>query len=179
MEAKYTLTQEILEKARDYIPLGIKEAWVADNAPKCFDKLAITAGNEAMPPMYMVNTGLKSRYLMGALVGLYFGLEFTAESEDNAALMTVEEYDGWAGAHVMNQLERMKHDATYKCKAYDLMYDYKDLEKRFSAQITALMTVQNDSVIRQSELTANQIKELPTLLEQLKELQGKGEADAD
>ena len=173
MDEKFTLTQQVMEGARDYIPLAVKEAWVADNASKCFDKLAITADDEAMPPMYMVNTGLKSRYLMGALVGLYFGLEFSAESEDNAALMTVEEYDGWAGSHVMNQLERMKHDATYKYKAYDLMYDYKDLEKRFSTQITALMTVQNDSVIRQSELMTNQIKELPTLLEQLKELQGE------
>lgn len=175
MDANFTLTQAIMEKARDYIPLAVKEAWVADNAPKCFDKLAITADDEAMPPMYMVNTGLKSRYLMGALVGLYLGLDFAAESADNPALMSVEEYDEWAGNHVMNQLERMKHDTTFKFKAYDLIADYKDLEKRLSTQLTALMTVQNDSVIRQSELMTNQMKELPALLEQLKALQEKND----
>ena len=178
MDAKIQITAVMMEKARDYIPLAVKEAWVAENAPKCFDKLAITADDEAMPPMYMVNTGLKSRYLMAALVGLYFNQDYTAE-QDNPALMSVEDYDAWGAGHVMNQIERFKHDPALKFKAYDLVADYKDLEKRFSTQLAALMAVQNDFVIRQSQMTNNMVKELPALLEQLKEFQGKGEASAD
>ena len=172
MDAQITLTQTIMEQARDYIPLDEKEAWVAENALKCFDKLAITADKEQMPPMYKINTGLKSRYMMAALVSLYFGQEYEADPADEF-LMSFKDYDKWAGSHVMNQLERWKHDNALKFKAYDLMADYKDLEKRFSTQLTALMLVQNDTVIRQSELTANQIKQLPMLLEELKKLQGE------
>lgn len=172
MEAKISLTSDMMQKARDYIPLMEKEAWVAENAPKCFDELAITADNEPMPPMYMVNAGLKCRYLMAALVKLYFGIEFQQDPED-AWLMSVDEYDAWAGGHIFNQIERMKHDNCWKFKAYDLMFDYKDLEKRFSTQISGLLTVQNDSVIRQQEIMSNSVKELPALLEQLKTLQGE------
>ena len=162
------ITKEMLKNARDYVPLAEKEAWVAANAPRCFDRLAITADDEPVPPMYMVNTGLKSRYLMAALVRLYFGNE---SADGDEWLMPEAEYDRWAGSHVFNQLERWKHDNDLKYKAYDLIADYKDLEKRFSAQISSLLAVQNDPVIRQMEYTATQMKDLPALLEQLKALQ--------
>lgn len=178
MDAKFELTGEMMQKARDYVPLAEKEAWVAENAPKCFDKLAITADGEPVPPMYMVNTALKSRYLMGALAKLYFCADIQHEA-DNEWLMTVADYDAWAGSHIMNQLERMKHDNCYKFKAYDLMADYRDLEKRFSTQLSGLLTVQNDSVIRNNELSAAQWKELPSVLEALKELQGEKEHAAE
>ena len=171
MSGKIELTKELMLGARDYIPLAEKEAWVAENAPKCFDQLAITADDEAMPPMFMVNTGLKSRYLMAALVNLYFRAKKTDASEADEWLMSVEEYDAWAGSHVFNQLERWKRDGDLKFKAYDLLYDYKDLEKRFSAQISSLLAVQNDPVIRQEQQTATNIKDLPAVLEQLKALQ--------
>lgn len=176
MNGKIIITRELMEQARDYIPLAEKEAWVAENAPKVFDKLAITSDGEPLPPMYMVNTGLKSRYLMAALVGLYFGFK-TAEpkSDDDADiwLMSVDDYDDWAGSHVFNQLERLKRDGELKTKAYDLMFDYKDLEKRFSAQISSLLAVQNDPVIRQNEMMAAQVKQLPVVMEQLNALQEK------
>lgn len=177
MSERIELTGDIMQKARDYVPLAEKEAWVAENAPRCFDKLAITSDGEPVPPMYMVNAGLKSRYLMGALVKLYF--EATPFTPETDWLMTEADYDRWAGSHIMNQLERMKHDTTYRYKAYDLTADFKDLEKRFSTQITGLLTVQNDSVIRQNELSAAQFKELPDILKQLKELQGETQHAAE
>jgi uncharacterized coiled-coil protein SlyX len=88
-------------------------------------------------------------------------------------LMTHEAYDEWAGGHIFNQLERYKRDTDLKFKAYDLLYDYKDLEKRFSAQISSLLAVQNDAVIRQSQQMANSVRELPEILEQLKAMQGE------
>ena len=171
MSGKIEITKELMTGARDYIPLTEKEAWVAENAPKCFDQLAITADDEQMPPMFMVNTGLKSRYLMAALVRLYFRAGLTDANEADEWLMSAEEYDDWAGSHVFNQLERWKRDSELKFKAYDLLYDYKDLEKRFSAQISSLLAVQNDPVIRQAQETAANIKDLPVVLEQLKALQ--------
>ena len=82
METKIVITKEMMLAARDYVPLAEKEAWVAENAPKCFDKLAISADNEPLPPMYMVNTSLKSRYLMAALMRLYFRCGKADEGED-------------------------------------------------------------------------------------------------
>lgn len=173
--SKIEITRKMMEAAKDYIPLAIKEAWAADCGAKCFDRLAITADEEPMPPMYMVNYGLKSRYLMAVLAGMYFGAEYTPDEKD-PALMGVEDYDAWAGSHVLNQIERWKFDAALKSKAFDILYDYKDMEKRISSQISGLLAVQNDFVIRQSEYMANQIKQFPQLLEQMKELQGKGDA---
>ena len=195
MDEKITLTSEMMERARDYVPLAEKEAWCAENAPRVFDKLAITADGETMPPMYMVNAGLKSRYLMGALTKLYFGVETTqsfavtapvkdAEGDGKDEwLMSEADYDRWAGSHVFNQLERMKRDAWHKIKAFDLLADYRDLEKRFSTQISGLLAVQNDPVIRQNELSTAVVKELPQIMQALRELQvvkqgGDGDGDS-
>lgn len=175
MSGKIQITKDMMAAARDYIPLAEKEAWVAENAPKCFDKLVITADDEPMPPMYMVNTGLKSRYLMAAFAMLYFGEKSIGEDSD-PMLMTVENYDAWAGSHVFNQLERWKRDEEMRFKAYDLIADYKDLEKRFSSQLSGLLNVQNDAVLRQSSYSAAQIKGLPALIEELKALEQKKEA---
>lgn len=168
MNGKIEITKELLSGARDYIPLAEKEAWAAEIAPRCFDQLSITADNNPMPPMYMVNMGLKSRYLMAALCTMYFGQKI--ENSDDK-LMTEEEYDTWAGSHVFNQMERMKRDSELKFKAFDLMYDYKDLEKRLSTQISSLLAVQNDFVIRMAQDTASQVKALPEVLDTLKALQ--------
>lgn len=176
MSDRIEITKDFLTAACDYIPLKEKEAWTQINAPKCFDKLAITADDEAMPPMYSVNTGLKSRYLMGAFVKYYLQTEYEAEASDEA-LMTEAEYDRWAGSHVWNQIERWKRDFDVRDKCFDIITDYKDLEKRFGAQLISLLNVQNDAVIRQSEMMTASMKDLPQLLEQLKEMQGKAETD--
>ena len=177
---KIEITSEMMQAARDYVPLEEKEAWVSESAPNCFDRIAISVDDESMPEMYMVNTGKKSRYLMGALAKLYFGAEDIGADADNEWLMSVEKYDEWAGGHVFNQIERWKRDADFKFKAYDIMYDYKDLEKRMSTQISSLLAVQNDAVIRQARQSADMMRELPALLTELKayeDMKGKGEED--
>lgn len=173
-----SITREMMLKARDYIPLAEKEAWVQQCADRCFDRLAITVGEDQMPPMFSINTELKSRYLMAALVGLYFGARFESES-GNENLMTASEYDAWAIKHPLNQIERWKHDAELKNKCFDLLADYKDLEKRLSAHIGSLLTVQNDFVMRQNQYMDAQMKQMPELVEQLQMLQGKRESDGD
>lgn len=164
------LTKEMLLNASDYIANSDKEAWVADTAPKCFDRLSIAVNGDTMPEMYMVNTGLKSRYLMTAFVKQYLKQEYEADGTD-AALMSDTEYDKWAGGHVFCQVDRWKRDVDVRDKCYDLLYDYHDLEKRFTSQIMGLLTIQNDSVLRQSQYMETQFKQLPEVISQLKELQ--------
>ena len=168
------ITREMLTAARDYVPLSEKEAWAAESAAKCFDRLEITAGGERLPAMYAVNSSRRSRYLMGALAGLYFGVSFDAE-EGDPALMREDCYDAWAGGHVLNQLERWKRDPEARNKCFDLAADFKDLEKRFSAQLMNLLNVQNDPVARQNELTAAAVRELPGVLGEIRALRGNSE----
>jgi len=176
-DSKITITREMIEAARDYMPLEDKERFAADGAGKCFDRLAISFGDEELPPMYMVNDGLKRRLLMTAFAAFYMGQEVKRDERD-ADMMSVAAYDLWAGSHVFNQLERLKHDSAVRDKCFDLLSDFRELEKKLSAQLAGLLTVQNDAVIRQSQLTASQMKELPALLNELKTLADKrSEAD--
>ena len=170
MSERIKITREMLLAASDYMPNAEKERWVTDNAAKCFDKLAITADGETMPPMYKVNEGLKRRYLMAAFAKEYMRQGYGGDERD-PALMAEEEYDRWAGSHVFEQVNRMKHDTELRDKCFDLLADYKDLEKRFSSELNSLLTVQNDFVLRQSEYTAAQMKDLPEVIAQLKSLQ--------
>lgn len=166
---KIIITKEIMLAASDYMTLQAKEEWTEKVAPRCFDKLGITADDEPLPPMYMVNMGLKNRYLMAALA--QYLMQPYEPDETDESLMSRGDYDKWAGSHVFCQIDRLKACKEARDKCYDLLYDFHELEKMLSAQLNGLLTVQNDYVIRQNEYTATQIKELPQVIEQLKNLQ--------
>lgn len=170
MENKITITEDMIAQACDYIPNADKQAWVIENAAKCFDKLEITADGEAVPPMYMVNEGLKRRYLMAAFAEKHLHQHYEPDEKD-AALMSEAEYDRWAGSHVFGQMQRMKHIVSARDKCFDILEDWRDLTERFQAQLNGLLAVQNDAVMRQGEYTASQMKELPEVLKQLREYQ--------
>ena len=177
MSEKVVITKEMLLAARDYVPNAVKEEWAGGKAKLCFDRLEIKADGEEMPNMFLLNTGLKARFLMTALVDLYLRLEYE-EDETDAGLMTEEEYDRWAGSHAVNQIERMKSDAEARNKCFDLLSDYRELEKRFSAQINGYLTVQNDSVLRTAEYAKKQTAEaMPELISALHELGEYGKKD--
>ena len=166
---KFRLTKEMFAKARKYIPLAEKTAFIDANAPKCFDRLQISANDDAMPPMYMENTELKNRYMMYALTAMYLGLN--VEHED--MLLTQAEYDKYAGSALYNQVIRMKAVPDLCNDAFDFQADYRDFEKRFGAQIHGLLDVQNDMVLRQSMMAKAEMAELPALLEELRKLGDK------
>lgn len=167
---KIIITEEMIAAANDYLPNAIKEEWVSETAPKCFNRLSITSDDEEMPPMYMVNEGLKRRYLMKAFTEFYMRRAAEADAKDDA-LMSEVDYDRWAGSHVFEQLNRMKHIVAVRDKCFDILADFKDLEKRLSSQLSGLLAVQNDSVLRQSQYTATQMKELPQVLQALQDYQ--------
>lgn len=172
MGEAFTLTRDMMLSARTYLPLTEKMTFVSENAPKCFDRLQISAGDEAMPPMYMENTALKSRYLMFALLTKYLHLLVNVEIENKkpSELLTEEDYDYYAGGHVFSQIERFKSDATLRDRCFDLLGDYRDLERRMNAQIAGLLAVQNDPVMRQSMLMRADMMALPGLMDELKKL---------
>ena len=179
MTDKIEIKKEMILAACDYIPVAEKEAWVGERADKCFDRLAITANGEQMPPMYSVNVSLRNRYLMAAFAKRYLKQEI--ETEDGTPdLMTETEYDRWAGSHVFGQIDRLKRDAEVRDKCYDLMADYKELSKWLATQINSMLTVQNDPVVRQAEFGLAQVEEaLPELLMQFQQFQKLQEGRAN
>ena len=147
---QYVLSEEDIKKAADYVPIVDKVAFVNEVSMRCFNKLEITAegtGSQgiAMPPMYSENTELKSRYLMGAFVKMYLKKDIEPCEGENW-LLSRDDYDRWAGHHIFNQVERLKQGTSAECKnkCFDIIQDYKDLEKRLSTEIYGQLQVMND-----------------------------------
>lgn len=142
------IDEKTIMNARTYVPLMEKARYLDDVSNYCFEKLEIHADrdgeNVAIPPMYKENTLLKSRYMMGALAKLYLNIAFDPV-EGTEFLMSADDYDRWAGSHVLNQIERMKQKGgEVKDRIFDLLQDYKDLEKRLNAEVYSLCNVMND-----------------------------------
>jgi hypothetical protein len=165
------LTKENLLSMRDYVPLAEKMRFVAEAADGCFDRmeLKISGGAESMPmpPMYRDNTSIKSRMLMGAFVKLYLEAGFETEGE-NPWLMSVADYDRFCGSHIFNQIERMKAEGgEVRDKAFDVLSDWRDLEKRFNTEVYNMMQVMNEPVSR--IMMAMQMQTTPEAMQGLKE----------
>lgn len=150
---KIILTEDSFRKAVSYAPIAVKENFLDHCAMKCLQRVQVNLDVDdetAMPNMYMEDTFMKSRYLMTALAVLYLGIpmkEIETEVGD-AWLMKRDEYDRWAMSHVLNQLERMKGKADLRDKVFDLLRDYRDLEKRLSTSIYSALNVMNDPANR-------------------------------
>lgn len=169
--------EKIMQEAETYVPISKKAEFVNYCAERCFDKLDITAtsGNDtlsAMPPMWKENSELKARYMMGGLLKLYLKQEAQTDENDEW-LLTEQEYDRWAAAHILNQIERMKSNASLRDKCFDLLQDYKTLEKMLNTEVYGLIRAMNDSVSRiiaqiQASTTPESMKNAMTQLEQSK-----------
>ena len=169
--------EKIMQEAEAYVPISKKAEFVHYCAERCFDKLNITAasGNDtlsSMPPMWKENPELKARYMMGGLLKLYLKQEAQTDENDEW-LLTEQEYDRWAAAHLLNQIERMKSNASLRDKCFDLLQDYKTLEKMLNTEVYGLIRVMNDSVSRmiaqiQASTTPESMKNAMAQLEQSK-----------
>lgn len=163
----YYITEEQMLNVNTYLPIRAKSEWVNLVAEKCFDVLNINASfedeNLAMPGMYKENSELKSRYLMGALVKLYLiGSWETGEGEDEW-LMPIEEYDKWAGGHIFSQIEKFKSNQELRDICFNLLNDYRDLERRLNTEIHGLLMAMNDPATRQ--MAAMQLSMTPEAME--------------
>lgn len=150
-----TITPEMVEGARCYVPYAEKKLFLDDVAPRCFEALEISAsadsGDSALPPMYKENCFAKQRYLAAALIRLYFGMELELEDADGQKwLISLDQFDAWQASQAMNQLERMKGKVApeLRDKIFDLISDYRDLEKKLNTEVFGLLQVMNDPVSR-------------------------------
>lgn len=147
------LTEETVKAATTYAPLSAKEQFVEHCTMKCLQRVQVNmddGSGGAMPNMYMEDTSVKARYLMSALAVLYLGTPIKElPSEDGDIwLMTAEEFDRWGASHVLNQLDRMKGNAELRDRVFDLLRDYRDLERRLSTSVYNTIRIMNDPANR-------------------------------
>ena len=151
MKAQFEITKEILMGAKTYVPLQEKERFARTVAEKCCDVASCRfayGGTEILSPeMRVENIGLRQRYMMGALYGIYLGVAFDPVN-DTEWCMAVNEYDWAASTFPINKLERFKSDAALRDKVFDLLRDYKELERMVSVEIGNVIATNNDVVAR-------------------------------
>ena len=170
----YKITEEDIRNASTYVPIGEKTKFVdylGDN--RCFQVLSIMYGEEAMPPMYRENHELKSRYMLTALLKMYLHKDVETVEGDEW-LMPRDEYDRWCENHVFNTIERFKSNQVLRDKVFNLLYDYKDLEKRVNLELYGQLNVMNDVILRTvqklgEQTTPETMKQLSDTLNMLKD----------
>ena len=119
--------------------------YVGDN--KCFKVYSINYGDEPLPPMLTEDAELKSRYMLTALLKMYLHIDVET-LEDDEWLMPRDEYDCWCSGHIMGTIERFKANKELRDTIYNMMADYRDLEKRVNLEIYGRLNVMNDLLTR-------------------------------
>lgn len=158
----FVLTDEMLKNAKTYIPLAEKAAFAETIAERCIEK---AEASQNVPTTVKENMVLKSLLLMQVLLEEYLGIS----TGDN---FYPKDYDVYAEAHLLNQIERYKKDAVLKNKAFDLLTDYKDFEKFVNTAIFNEKAKHNDALARVVKglnllATPENIEKLKENLEQL------------
>jgi len=150
MERRFEITEEIMRNAESYLGLNEKEAIVRTVLPGCVKRIYdydyekgeyLTAADDlpTTMPMYGEDTAFKSRVVMGTVLHFYLGLDIGEDLSISPAL-----YDQYAGSHVLNQIERFKANPEFKSKAFDLLADIRDFEKRLNCAVYSLLQMKND-----------------------------------
>ena len=172
MENTFIITDEIMAKAKTYMPLADKEDLAKQIADLCLVPMKTAEQNKigekllAMPYLRAEDMAQKQMLLLRTLLGFYFDVE--VDPEENG----YTQYDFYAGAHIYNQLERFK-STEYKTKAFDILSDFKDFKKMVDTEIYNIRANWNDPIGRFT--AAMQILSTPenlkTLGEELKKMQ--------
>lgn len=152
-EKKIVLTEEYLRtEAVSYIPMRDKEEFIKDVSPGCFDKMEIgTENGDPLPPFYKESAVRKHRYMTAALMKLYLRVEYDTEADGDPWSITDESYETASRSFLLSQLERIKKrtsDKELQDKIYDLLADYKLLEKLLNAECYGMLPAMNDTVSR-------------------------------
>lgn len=174
-ERKPITMKEVFTKAHTYVPLMEKAEIVSHCAERCIDRVVVNTGEKFrgdVPPMYRENGQRKRRYLMGILARAYLRLDFDGCEEDKW-LLSADDYDLVGGVQLINQIDRMKKQSdALRDKAYDLLADYRDMEKMLNTEINANLSIMNDVAARMmmttaAAITPESMKELAELAEQV------------
>lgn len=152
MADEFKITKAIMEQADTYIPIAMKEMIASDVARVCVKETASVRphgeeeeqdGYYTIAPSFCESASSKARVMMTILLSVYLHIW----GDDTPLLCDIESYDQWARAHVLNQLERFKA-GEYREKAFDLLADYKEMEKYLNSAIYAVIRELNDPVRR-------------------------------
>lgn len=145
---KFKVTEEMITKASDYIPLARKKAIAKATAEACLeevDRITADIANETqlpIPQLYREECGAKPLYLMYFFLTDYLCLDIGDE-------LSEEDYDYYAGSHIFNQLERFKSgEKEIKDKVFDILYDYKQLKQMLETEIYNLKESRNNGLDR-------------------------------
>ena len=152
MENEFKVTSEIMANAKTYIPIAMKEMIANEVARACVketykvrphaDKTAY-AGDYGLSPNYCESVSSKARVMMTILLSQYLGIW----GDDTAFLCDIGNYDQWAEAHVLNQIERFK-GSEYREKAFDILSDYREMERYLNSAVYSVLRELNDPVTR-------------------------------
>lgn len=164
------ITPEIIEKASDYIPLMEKQKMAETIGQKCVARVQMTmvgadGQRKSLPDRYQEMQVTTNLYLMGILAKCYLHIPYDGDGdtqEDNpyyGLQMAANMYDVWGCSHVMNQLEQLKMDKNCKDKVYNILYDYRKLQRMISAEIELAVGHQNDVVWRLLDAMDRTVKE--------------------
>lgn len=154
MGNRFEITKEMLMGAKDYLTLNQKEGIAAVLAPACVKRIwdynyeedRYYEEKDMLPgdvPLWGEDQAMKSASFLGAVMFFYFG-------EDIGENLTIspDKYDYYASSHIFNQIERFKADPATKNKAFDILSDIRDLEKRINCATYSLLQVKNDMAKR-------------------------------
>ena len=87
--------------------------------------------------------------------------------------MSADDYDRIGGIMLLNRIDRKKREGdVLRDKAFDLLADFRDLEKMLNTEIYANLAVMNDVVARmnmamQSAVTPENLQELTAMADEL------------
>ena len=183
MADEFKITEATMAQADTYIPLTMKEMIANDMARACvkrtdlihpFGDKAEYSGEYGVSPVYCESPGSKARVMMTVMMVMYLHIW----GEDTPYLCEVSAYDQWAGAHVLNQLERFKA-GPYREKAFDILADYREMEKCLNSAIYAVLRELNDPVKRFMEAlgTMASAEGIQSAIETIKEAEAGMEAE--
>lgn len=143
---KFIISDEIMQNAKTYLPIADKQEYAETIAKKCVKDLPTADGNLqgekllAFPYMKGEDRRLRDMCLLTVFLGEYLHIKID--------LLTEKDYDYYLNDAVFNQIERFKSNFKLKDKAFDLLYDFKELRKMVEVEINNLISVYNDPLAR-------------------------------
>lgn len=136
---------------KTYLPLAKKQEiaeHIAQNALVRYRLQTEYAGEELFDAaVYAEDVQTRWRYQMGVLLKFYLCMDFEPV-EGEEYLLSADDYDRAAQKHPLNALERLKSDAAARDAVFDLLRDYKELERMIGAEIGATLAAKNDLIPR-------------------------------
>ena len=173
----FVITEEMIRNAASYIPHARKKAIAKATAKACLaaaDKATADITEETslpIPQLYREECGAKPLHLMYFFLNDYLRLGLGDE-------FTEEEFDYYASAHPINQLERLKSgDLEIKNKVFDILYDYKQLKSMIEVEIYNLKETRNNTLDRVQDSIS--LFTTPENIEKLNELLQKTIAETE